>query len=168
MYKNVYEDLLKQKENSKLTEETIEKLDAVLDFAKDRPIYEIGMDFGNRLLYLKENGGNVLGGCEFDPMYAVYGNSLNGLFNFGLRIDSHYSIKDFDHFTRYSDKHKFVYTYHFLDRCDESLQQELYEKIMECAEEVLFLEDCLPRLKLKDLYISPEAIEDIQNWDEEK
>lgn len=49
----------------------------LLKLNKESNIYEVGFDFGQRLLYLQENNISVYGGIEFDPVFGLYQKHAN-------------------------------------------------------------------------------------------
>src|SRR5690606_19659170 len=94
----------------------------MIPLLNDKSIFEVGFDFGQRLLKLQEEGIKVIGGLEFDPNFGLYKKHSN-LFDHGwdirfVQIDSWNPIK-----------RECVITNHFLDKFNEEDRSVLLEKL---------------------------------------
>lgn len=96
-------------------------------------IYEVGFDFGQRLLYLENNNIDVLGGVEFDPNFGIYLKHSN-LFEHGW--DIRFNQLDFWN----PINREIVITNNFLDSLDESNVPEILEKLLNTSN-TLFLNE---------------------------
>jgi hypothetical protein len=98
--------------------------------SKEKDIFEIGFNLGERLAYL-----NAIGGVEFDPMFGTYGNNHFQIYN-----------KYIIHLTElnewFQQKREVLYTYHWLENFNDEDRQILINKIKEnCTGKIYFLEN---------------------------
>lgn len=99
-----------------------------------KEVFEVGFDFGQRLLALK-NDCKVIGGVEFDPNFGLYKRNC-GLFDY--EWDIRFTQLDF-----WQPKNrKCVFTNHFLDVFNEDDRLCLLEKLKNMSEELYLNENC--------------------------
>lgn len=94
-------------------------------------VYEIGTDFGDRLIYLKENGVGVVGGMELNPNFHAYGARFNKLHEYKFNLDILPDLK-------LRRKYKTIYSYKFLDNSGFTL-----DDVLKYCDSYIAYEECL-------------------------
>jgi hypothetical protein len=121
----------KTKNNEDVLGENFEELKYLL---LGKEVFEVGFDFGQRLLSLKDYC-KVIGGVEFDPNFGLYKRNC-GLFDY--EWDIRFTQLDF-----WKPKNrKCVFTNHFLDIFGEEDRLMLLEKLKNMSEELYLNENC--------------------------
>jgi hypothetical protein len=120
--KNVYylNTELKNKTSDNQEEEFLELVNLLID-NEESEIYEVGMEFGQRLDYIEKYGLSVVGGMEFDPVFSIYTKHVD-LNNRGWKLD-YKELEDFS-----LEEQKTIICYKLLENVDGNHQQ-LIEKI---------------------------------------
>lgn len=129
-YKDVYKDYAIWKAGHSFEEKEIELLNKL----PANQLYEVGIDFGNRIIKLKDMGHEICGGCEFNPMFSAYSHKHTDLYNRGMVIDT----LDINNIV-IPRKYNTIFTYKLLDRSDVSIK-EIIEK--QCDRYIGY-EECL-------------------------
>lgn len=159
MSKNVYQELLniKPKKDNPLSSDEVNFVHLVVEnITSENKIYEIGMDFGQRLLALQKEGATIYGGCEFDPMFIAYGQSLFGIQDHNFRLDSFYSINDFEPIEKYD----VIVAYKFLNQFDDDTKNVWKNKLQTIANKVILFDDKLEILTNDEVDLSSFVVED--------
>ena len=128
-YKDVYNDYKIRKNGYCPTIEELRFLDSL-----SGELYEIGIDFGDRVLYLLDREANIKGGCEFNPLFPAYGHKLSQLYSKDLAIDS----LDINHI-KFHNKYETMFSYKFLDRSSEILKSIIEQS----CDRYIAYEECL-------------------------
>lgn len=126
-------DLINKKEKG--LEIIDDNFQEMIELVKDKDVFEVGFDFGQRLYALKVAGINVIGGVEFDPTFCLYKKHV-GLYDHGWDIRTT-QLDLWEPINR-----KCVITNHFLDLFNEEDRLILLEKLKSTSEELYLNEDC--------------------------
>lgn len=126
-------DLINKKEKG--LEIIDDNFQEMIELVKDKDVFEVGFDFGQRLYALEAAGVNVIGGVEFDPTFCLYKKHV-GLYDHGWDIRTT-QLDLWEPINR-----KCVITNHFLDLFNEEDRLILLEKLKSTSEELYLNEDC--------------------------
>lgn len=112
--------LKNQKANNEVFEEDFLELSDIL-LKENKPVYEVGFSFGQRLDYLEEKGCAIVGGIEFDSNFGLYKRHYN---LFERSWDIRFTQLEF-----WSPVNKsLVFTNHFLENVSEEHREEILER----------------------------------------
>lgn len=101
-------------------------------------VYEVGMDFGQRLLFL-EKLVNVIGGVEFDPNFGLYSKHSN---MFSIRENGKaWDIKFLSLEYWNPTQKEVVFTNHLLDILDEETRNKVLEKLLKISKKLYLNEN---------------------------
>lgn len=102
------------------------------------PVYEVGIDFGQRLLFL-EKLVPVVGGVEFDPNFGLYDKHSKMLDK--RENGNNWDIKFISLEYWNPIKRDVVFTNHLLDILDEETRKEVLEKLLKTSKKLYLNEN---------------------------